>query len=88
MRRYKSRQASYGPADKTNYRMRLIEARERKKLSRHELAQKLGIVRTGVFRIEAGKSDPSLALLSEWLAALAPYATFEFFLPPCSRKAA
>lgn len=51
-------------------KVRLIEARERFGLTRPELADKLGLRRDYVFRIEQGTRRPSLGIMMRWAALL------------------
>lgn len=60
-------------------RTQLIRLRERRGLSGPQLAKKIGASRTNVYRIEAGVSHPSLALMQKWIKALGPGATLEMF---------
>ena len=60
-------------------RFQLIRARERLGLNVPELAKKLGVAKPTVYRIEAGISHPSLALMQKWVAELGPGASMELF---------
>jgi DNA-binding XRE family transcriptional regulator len=67
--------------DKSRYRHLLICAREHLGMTRAQLADKLGIDRTFVFRIEAGQLDPRLDTMEDWIKVLAPHASPQFFFP-------
>jgi transcriptional regulator with XRE-family HTH domain len=62
-------------------RQALIEAREKLGLSRPELAKKVGVARTFLWRVEIGEEDPSLSVLVKWLDALGPEASIRLFEP-------
>ena len=51
-------------------RSRLIKARERQGVSRQELAERLGITRQYVLRVEIGLRNPSHETVVRWADAL------------------
>lgn len=59
-------------------RTQLIKARERLGWNGAELADRIGINKSTVYRIEGGVSHPSLAMMQKWVKAL-PGATMEMF---------
>jgi transcriptional regulator with XRE-family HTH domain len=58
-------------------RARLVSARERQAMSRQELAERLGITRQYVMRVEEGERNPSHSLMVRWAEAL--HTTMDFF---------
>jgi transcriptional regulator with XRE-family HTH domain len=60
-------------------RSELIRARELLGLSRPELAKKIGIHRSVVFKVEMGSRAPSLELMTRWTKALGRFGTLELF---------
>jgi DNA-binding XRE family transcriptional regulator len=62
-----------------NARLGLIRAREMRGISRPELARRLGVNRSQVFRFETGESSPPLALALRIIDLLGPGATFDMF---------
>jgi DNA-binding XRE family transcriptional regulator len=62
-------------------RTQLIEARERQGWTGAELAKRLSAYKSTVYRIEAGVSHPSLALMQKWVAVL-PGVSMEMFWAP------
>lgn len=65
-------------------RTHLIKARERLGWTGAELADRLGVYRSTIYRIEAGVRHPSLALVQKWVSAL-PGATMEMFWAPTAK---
>jgi transcriptional regulator with XRE-family HTH domain len=62
-------------------RLELIRAREALGLSRPKLAEKTGLSRTHIFRVETGAVDPGLDSIVTWLTALGPDAPITLFEP-------
>ena len=61
-------------------RAALIEARERRGLSRSALAQRMGgASRHYIYHIEMGQRDPSFEFMKRWVAALGTDASMELF---------
>jgi transcriptional regulator with XRE-family HTH domain len=60
-------------------RTELIRARELLGLNGSQLAERLGVVKSTVYRIEAGISHPSLAMMQRWVKALGPGVSMEIF---------
>jgi transcriptional regulator with XRE-family HTH domain len=67
-------------------RTQLIWARERLGLNVVEFAERLGVVKSTVYRIEAGISHPSLALMQRWLILLGPEAKMDWFWSAAARS--
>lgn len=51
-------------------RSKLIKARENQGLSRQELAERLGVTRQYVLRVEISERHPSLEIIVRWADAL------------------
>jgi DNA-binding XRE family transcriptional regulator len=66
-------------------RAQLIRARKRVGRSGVPLAKKLRVAKSTVYRIEAGLSHPSLALMQRWTKALGPGASMDLFWAPGAR---
>lgn len=65
--------------DHPNARLGLIRLRESRGISRPELARRLGVNRSQVFRYELGEASPPLALALRIIDLLGPDATFDMF---------
>lgn len=63
---------------KPEKRTLLINLRERQGWTGAELAKRMGAYKSTVYRIEAGVSHPSLALMQKWVQLL-PGASMEMF---------
>lgn len=50
--------------------IQIIRAREKKKLTQHKLALKIGTKQSAIARFEAGNTNPSLAFLQKLATAL------------------
>jgi DNA-binding XRE family transcriptional regulator len=66
-------------------RAALIQAREKRGLTRPQLAQHIGVGREFVYSIELGQSDPSLTTMHRWIEALGKGASLDLFEPNPSR---
>jgi DNA-binding XRE family transcriptional regulator len=66
-------------------RTQLIRARKRVGRSGVQLAKKLRVAKSTVYRIEAGLSHPSLALMQRWIKALGPGVSMDLFGAPGAR---
>lgn len=66
-------------------KVRLIEARELAGLNRAQLADKLGVHRAAVTRVEDGLRRPSLGLMMKWAAVL--NCSLDLFSDDASRAA-
>ena len=62
-----------------NARLGLIRVREMRGISRPELARRLGVDRSQVFRYELGEASPPLALALKIIDLLGPEASIEMF---------
>jgi transcriptional regulator with XRE-family HTH domain len=62
-------------------RVALIRAREDRGLSRPDLAKKISLSRTSIFRIEMGKGSTTVAKMTRWADALGPGVTLDLFRP-------
>lgn len=67
-------------------RTALIHARMALGLTRAELADKIGMDRSVIFRVEEGADDPSLEKMRRWVKALGEGASLDLFAPPKNRK--
>jgi transcriptional regulator with XRE-family HTH domain len=68
-------------------RPKLVKARERLGMTRPQLAAKLGLARSYVYKIEIGDINPGVATIVEWLKALGPEASIDLFEPhPALKK--
>ena len=65
-------------------RTQLINARERLGWNGAELADRIGINKSTVYRIEGGVSHPSLAMMQKWVKAL-PGSNMEMFRAPTAK---
>ena len=66
-------------------RTQLISARKRVGRSGVQLAKKIGVAKSTVYRIEAGLAHPSLALMQRWIKALGPGVSMDLFGAPGAR---
>ena len=62
-------------------RTELIRAREALGLNRPQLAEKSGVARSYIYRVEAGVQDPGLQTIIAWMNALGPDASLSWFEP-------
>jgi transcriptional regulator with XRE-family HTH domain len=62
-------------------RTKLIAARERLGLTRPQLARRIGLDRSYLYRIETGRYDPGLDTMVAWLKELGPDASIALFEP-------
>lgn len=61
-------------------RTALIEDRQRRGLSRSQLAQRMGgVSRHYIYTVELGQRDPSFEFMKRWVKALGPDASLDLF---------